>query len=212
MPPGRKPTFSAEEYVATAIAYADQHGIDALRLRQLGESMGASATAIYRYFPTKEALFAAMREELLTPVLAAVRDDPDARTRIRRAAVAYRRQALAHPCLSQLMVIGDLDGSIANAVPGFFGGALGELGLSGKALVRGYRQMESFVVGTTLFDFAGAPEHLRTRLRRLQQTTLPAFREHLDGTDSVEAINESAFEATLDALLDALVQEGSRST
>lgn len=209
MPPGRKPTFSAEEYVATAIAYADQHGIDALRLRQLGESMGASATTIYRYFPTKENLLSAMREELLQPVIAGAQDERDARSRIRSVAMAYRRQALLHPCLSQLLVLGDLKGNVSNAVPDFLSSALAELGLSGMTLVRAYRQLESFVVGSTSFDFAGAPEHLRTRLTRLHLATRPEFHEFLPDVQAVESVNETAFEWTLDALLDALAAEGS---
>ena len=209
MPPGRKPSASQEEFVQAAITFADERGLDALTVRALGAAMGFSATAIYRYFPTKETLLSLMREELLTPILAGAGEVVDPRSRLRAAALSYRRLALEHPCLSQLTLVGDLDGSVASAIPDFLGGALAEMGLTGIDLVRGYRQLESFVVGTTLFDFSGAPDHLRTRLVRLRQSTLPEFGEHVDGTDSVEAVNESAFEASLDALLDALASEGS---
>ena len=171
--------------------------------------MGASATAVYRYFPTKETLLSAMREALLQPVVAEALSEPDPRARLLLVAMAYRRQALLHPCLSQLLVVGDLDGSVSNAVPDFLGTALAELGLSGVNLVRAYRQLESFVVGSTLFDFAGAPEHLRTRLTRLHLATRPEFCDFLPDVQAVESVNETAFETTLVALLDALCAEGS---
>lgn len=209
MPPGRKPSRSQGEFVQAAIQFADENGLDALTVRALGSAMGASATAIYRYFPTKETLLSAMREELLQPVIAETQNEPDPRARLRLVAMAYRRQALLHPCLSQLMVVGDLDGSVANAVPDFLGTALAELGLSGVNLVRAYRQLESFVVGSTLFDFAGAPEHLRTRLARMRLATRPEFHEYLPDAQAVESVNETAFEKTLVALLDTLGAEGS---
>ena len=107
------------------------------------------------------------------------------------------------------MSVGDLEGSVANAVSQFLASALAQMGLSGEMLVRAYRQLESFVIGTTAFDFAGAPEHLRSRLTRLEQARLPDFPEHLDGTAAVEAINEAAFEASLAVLLDSLLLAGS---
>ena len=79
VPPGRKPSKSREEFVQSAIDFADEHGIDALTVRALGSAMGLSATAVYRYFPTKETLLSAMREELLSEVVVAADDVPDPR-------------------------------------------------------------------------------------------------------------------------------------
>ena len=65
MASGRKPTRSREEFVGAAIAFADEHGITALTLRSLGQSMGAATTVVYRYFENKDDLIVAMREALL---------------------------------------------------------------------------------------------------------------------------------------------------
>ncbi|WP_274629504.1 TetR/AcrR family transcriptional regulator [Arvimicrobium flavum] len=48
-----------------ALALIAQHGYEAMSMRQLAERVGVQAAALYRYFPTKEAmLFTLMREHM----------------------------------------------------------------------------------------------------------------------------------------------------
>jgi AcrR family transcriptional regulator len=205
MPPGRKPTRSQDEFVEAAITYADIQGIDALTLRDLGRSMGASATAVYRYFPDKEALYSAMRDALLARSVAQVDVSDEPRELITNLALAFRDQARRHPCLSQLMIVSRLQGPAAQAVPTVVGGALAKLGLHGEELAVAYRQFESFVVGTTVFDFSGAPQHLADRGDRMRAAQSIGFDVTLADDQAVERVNEAAFVATLTCLLDLLV-------
>lgn len=204
MPAGRKPSHSHEEFVAAAIDLADRDGLAALTLKALGTAVGASTTAIYRYFPDKDALAVAMRESLLGQAMVGAAAGTDARDRIITAALAFRRTAQLHPCLADLMVTSALEGDNASAVPWFIGSALEELGLSGRLLVRGYRQLESFVVGTSVFDFSGAPSHLADRYMRMRILGNPDVDAVLTGPSAVEQVNEEAFAATLTTLVDAL--------
>ena len=190
--------------MTAAISFADESGIEALTLRALGRSLGASTTAVYRYFPDKNALLAAMRDSLLGQAIAVPSPPEDPREGLRVAARAFRRTALAHPCLGPLMATIALRGSETDQVPGMVGAALHALGLRGRELVIAHRQLESFVVGTSIFDMAGAPDHLTDRLDRLRGVDRPEFSHTLVNAAAVEEINEAAFEASLDALLSSV--------
>ena len=204
MPPGRRPSRTHDEFVTAAIEFADEHGLDSLTLRDLGRAMGASATAIYRYFPDKESLFSAMRDLLLTASVAQVDLEAEPREVLVELAQGFRREARRHPCLSQLMIQTRLEGPAADAIPTLVGGALRRLGVPETSLALAYRQLESFVVGTTVFDFSGAPDHLNSRRRRLATASDLGFDVAYASEPSVDALNEQAFVASLEALVDAI--------
>ena len=211
MPPGRKPSRSQEEFVEAGIEFADAQGIDALTLRELGRSMGASATAVYRYFPDKEALLSAMRDALLAGAVAQVDFGDDPRVVLITIALGFREQARRHPCLSQLMILSRLTGATADVIPTAVGGALTRLGLRGAALAQAYRQLETLVVGSTVFDFAGAPQHLAERRERMRLATDVGFDAVFVDEAAVEAVNEAAFQANLEVILAALIAQGAES-
>ena len=190
--------------MTAGIEFADEHGLDSLTLRELGRVMGTSATAVYRYFPDKESLYSAMRDTLLGAAVAAIDLEGDPRSVLIGLARGFRDQTRAHPCLGPLMVLAQLEGPAANAVPILVGSALLRSGIPESQLSLAYRQLESFVVGTTVFDFSGAPHHLSDRRRRLSAASELGFDTVFDCEAAVDAINEEAFTATLEVLLDAL--------
>ena len=190
--------------MTAGIEYADARGLESLSLRALGRAMGTSATAVYRYFPDKEALYSAMRDSLLGAAVTGVDLEADPRSVLIGLAQGFRDQARAHPCLGPLMILARLEGPTAYAVPMLVGAAMRRLGVPESRLALAYRQLESFVVGSTLFDFSGAPHHLADRRRRLTSAGDLGFDPDLDSDARVEAVNEAAFAATLEILLDAL--------
>lgn len=209
MAPGRKPTRTREEFVQAAIRFADERGISQLTLRALGAELGAATTAVYRYFANKDDLIVAMREALLAEAIPASTGG-EARQRLTAAALAFRDTARRHPCLSQVMGLAALEGENSSGVVLFTVQGLEELGLSGTPLVRGYRQLESFVVGTSAFDFSDAPRHLDDRLERMRLLGHPDFDAELSDTAAVEVNNESAFVTSLNWLLDGLIAEANQ--
>jgi len=50
--------------VDTAIALADEAGVDALSMRRIADRMGAGAMSLYRHIPNKDALLAEMTDEV----------------------------------------------------------------------------------------------------------------------------------------------------
>jgi hypothetical protein len=76
--------------------------------------------------------------------------------------------------------------------------------LSGPDLVRSYRIIESYVFGSSIFDFGAAPEHLSIRRQRYRNTGHPDFRAVASSDKTIGAHNDEAFLHGLDLLLSAL--------
>ncbi|WP_218042597.1 TetR/AcrR family transcriptional regulator C-terminal domain-containing protein [Embleya hyalina] len=64
------------DVVEGAIALLDAEGLDGLTTRKLGASLDVRGPALYRHFPSKEALLDAMADRLLESVVAPVPDGP----------------------------------------------------------------------------------------------------------------------------------------
>ncbi|MEN9718767.1 MAG: hypothetical protein RIQ99_1645 [Pseudomonadota bacterium] len=81
-------------------------GIADLSLRQLARAVGVSATAVYRHFPDKQALLAALAEAGMAQLATAQQAAADAATPAQSFAAtgrAYVRFALANPALFRLI-------------------------------------------------------------------------------------------------------------
>ncbi|HET6171112.1 MAG TPA: TetR/AcrR family transcriptional regulator [Gaiellales bacterium] len=94
----------ALQIVAAAREILDDEGLDALTMRRIAERLGIRAPSLYKHFPDKQSLEAAIIsaafEEQADVFERAVAgsDDP-----LGELAVAYRGFALAHPHLYRLM-------------------------------------------------------------------------------------------------------------
>jgi AcrR family transcriptional regulator len=97
-------TPRAREIAATARGILEQEGPEALTMRRIAERLGIRAPSLYKHFPDKGALEAAIIsaafEEQADALERAVEEDDDA---LGALAAAYRRFALAHPHLYRLM-------------------------------------------------------------------------------------------------------------
>ena len=193
--------------MAAAIALADREGIAAVSTRAVAAAVGTSATGIYGYFANRDDLLMAMRERLLGEIYDRLPPDLEPREALLASALGFRAQALEHPCLSQIMTQAASQGPATSAVTTLTLGWLRALGLSGPLMSRAYRQLETFVVGSTLFDFANQPTHLDSRLRRMRIAGDQDLNAALASTADVEAENEIAFATSLTQLIDGLIAE-----
>jgi AcrR family transcriptional regulator len=97
-------TPRAREIVVAARAILEDEGLDALTMRRIAERLGIRAPSLYKHFPDKEALEAAIIsaafEEQAEVFERAVEEGDDP---LEALGAAYRRFALAHPHLYRLM-------------------------------------------------------------------------------------------------------------
>jgi AcrR family transcriptional regulator len=97
-------TPRAREIAGAARAILEDEGAEALTMRRIAERLGIRAPSLYKHFPDKQALEAAIIsaafEEQAELFEHAVEHDDDP---LGALATAYRRYALAHPHLYRLM-------------------------------------------------------------------------------------------------------------
>jgi AcrR family transcriptional regulator len=210
MPPrtSRAP-LTRERFVTAAWDFIEQHGFDALTMRSLGKSMGVSASAVYTYFPERDELVAALADELVARIEPA---DPGLtpRERLEREAIEVRTLMRTYPAIGRLIASGPVESETAGAFAGRIIADLEALGLTGDDLVTGYRLFEGYIAGMSLFDLAGAPDHLEQRRRRYRALVHSAFDEHSRSPDDIDQLNEATYRRGLAVILDHLESQATR--
>ena len=141
--------LSRERVLETAVAFADDHGLEALSMRKLADELGAGAMSLYHYVPNKVDLIDGMVEivfgEIEPPSL-----ELDWRTAMRRRAVSTREALNRHR-----WAVGQMEGrtthgpanlSLHNAVLG----CLRAAGFSIEMTVHAYSVQDSYIYGFAL--------------------------------------------------------------
>jgi AcrR family transcriptional regulator len=99
--------ITRKQVLAKAMAILNEHGPEALSMRELAKRLGVKAPSLYRYYPDKVSLEREMVENgnrlLLTSLKAACRRSEESGM-YHAAGRAYRRFALAKPHLYLLMM------------------------------------------------------------------------------------------------------------
>jgi AcrR family transcriptional regulator len=96
-----------EQVMAAGLATAEVHGLRRLSMGDVAKAAGFSRQTVYRYFPSKEALIAAVVEHeaatLIATVVAAAREHEDPTEAMQAALVAAFRGTRDHPLLDRLL-------------------------------------------------------------------------------------------------------------
>jgi AcrR family transcriptional regulator len=88
-----------DEIIAVARLLLEKDGPSAISVRAIARQVGVSAPAIYRYFPSVDALMSALNESVLSELCAAVESGRDQSGGMARA---FRGWALDHPASFRL--------------------------------------------------------------------------------------------------------------
>lgn len=99
---GPKPTRSAHEVVQAAVAIADEHGLGAVTMHAVAARLGFTTMALYRYFPSKEALYDAIVDAGMGLPPRAATPPGLWRAEVARWAHAKRARLCARPWLAEL--------------------------------------------------------------------------------------------------------------
>ena len=100
----QRAALTADGIVSTATELIERDGLATFTMRSLGRELGASAMAVYGYFPSREALLAAVLERFMdtadtAPIPGDAWDDT-----MRRTMSSIYRAEMAHPELSRIEV------------------------------------------------------------------------------------------------------------
>jgi AcrR family transcriptional regulator len=99
--PPREP-LSRERILGTAIALADEGGVESLSMRKIALELGVVPMALYKHVANKDELLDGMVDDVVgevDPPLA----DADWKTTIRERVLSARRALLRHPWASQMI-------------------------------------------------------------------------------------------------------------
>lgn len=190
--------------VETAIDILDEDGPDGLTLQDIGERLGLHRTAVYRHFASRDELLAGAMEYIFRQMYEQVTLPQDPRGRISTIALEMRRMFHRHPGAAAMFVTVGEEWTSSSALERVILQALRDMSVDEEDLATVYQALESYVVGSTLFDFSGAPHHLEMRRRRHAASGDQSLTRAASSTARIDATNEAAFTWGLDALLDSL--------
>ena len=209
----RKP-LSRQQILEAALAIADEHGIDALSMRKLGQQLGFEAMSLYNHVANKDDLLDGMLDLVLAEMEAPRPEDGLAG--IRKAAISAHDSLSRHPWAAGVLM------TPARVRPlrlVFMDGLLGALrgaGFSPETTYHAYHVIDAHIIGFSLwqsthdFDLPDeATDDMRGFLERmLPVETYPDLHAHgMQHLDPGPLDDTSAFEYGLDLLLASLEQK-----
>lgn len=208
-------TTTSDTLARAALAFIDQHGVDALTIRALGQEVGMHHTAVYRHYRSKNellrAVFGIVIANAFEPSVFLLEDPKD---RLFALISGLRTALHAHPAVTvaYLLPVETLaDTDAVSQVHRITVDALHELGLDGPELVVRFQMLESYALGASVFDFGGAPDHVSSRRRRHAMLAIPELSTLAVSDEQVEDVSERAFALGLRILLDECAVAGRRT-
>jgi AcrR family transcriptional regulator len=100
--PQPRTPLSKARVLATAVALADEGGVDALSMRKIAQALGVVPMALYKHVANKNELLDGMIDVLVLQIDPPA-GDPDWKTVIRRRVLSARRMLLRHPWASEVI-------------------------------------------------------------------------------------------------------------
>ena len=205
--------LSRDRILESALALADDQGIDALSMRKLGQELGFEAMSLYNHVANKDDLLDGMLDLVLAEM-----DEPlpkEGLPGIRKAAISAHESLKRHPWAASLLM------APARVRPGRLAfmdallGALRDAGFSAETTYHAYHVIDAHIIGFSLWqsthDFS-LPEEVNDDIRgflerMIPRDTLPHLHEH--GMQHLAATYDgvSAFEYGLDLLLAGLEEK-----
>lgn len=201
----RPRTLSREDFTKAALKVVDADGLEALTYRRLGEELNVSYTAAYTYFESHADLVDALVGDLLTGILArADSSSGTPREKLTAMAMLLRRELSQHPRVIPAFLVSTSEVRRYPVSTSAVLAIMEEAGLHGRDLSLAYRMLESYVFGSTAFDFGAAPDHFKSRKSSYARVNHPEFKELARSVRAIEEHNEEAFAKGLSLLLDGM--------
>src|SRR3954462_2056207 len=156
-PSATRAPLSRERVLETAIALADQHGLEAFSMRKLADELGVAAMSLYHHVPSKDQWLDAMIDVVFSEI-----EPPSTgeewQTAMRKRAVSTREALRRHP-----WAVGQMEGRsthgpanlrLHNAVLG----CLRAAGFSLEMTVHAYSVQDAYIYGFALQEQDMSPE------------------------------------------------------
>jgi TetR/AcrR family tetracycline transcriptional repressor len=169
MKPGPRRSISQSDIVDAAFEILEQKGFAAVSVRGVAAALGLTPTAMYTYFPNKQALLAGMVERMLGRLgldqvgmatdasdAGSTASPADPRPRVLALACALRELLVGRPGGVGLLLAARLDGPNATRIDEQLLAAFTDAGLDLAAAGRAAHAVRVHVLGAVAFDAAEA--------------------------------------------------------
>ena len=156
MRPGPRRSISQADIVDAAFEILEQKGMAAVSVRGVAASLGLTPTAMYTYFPSKNALLRAMVEQLLSTIDVAAASDADVpwRDRVHTLAAALLDRLAEHTGSLVLVTSGPLDGRHALGLNEALIAGFTSEGMPHADAARAAVAVRAYVLGAAALDAA----------------------------------------------------------
>jgi AcrR family transcriptional regulator len=200
--PSLAKSLNRSEYVRVAMELVEEQGLAHLTMRALGEKLGVDPTAVYRHFPSKEAMIEAMLDQLMAQSASIEPAGDSPRDRILSTALDLRAIFHAHPQLSTAFATSSGANPSGLTLTKRLITELRAIGLQNTDLVQMYQTFETFIMGSTNFDGGGSSSSFEQRELRYRVINEPEFDAASSDSESVREIAHHGFVLTLNLLID----------
>jgi TetR/AcrR family tetracycline transcriptional repressor len=204
MKPGPRRSISQADIVDSAFEILEQKGFAAVSVRGVAAALGLTPTAMYTYFPSKNALLRAMVEQVLSTLdLEAASDSAVPwRDRVHALAAELRARLAEHAGAIVLVTSGPLDGPHARALTeSLIAGFTSErMPLADAA--RAAQAVRAQVLGAAALDAAERADGASVAAERTALWTEDTAYPLTEAAESLEADDDAGFAWALDRLLD----------
>jgi AcrR family transcriptional regulator len=144
--PEPRPPLSRERILSAAIALADERGVEALTMRELGKKLGVEAMSLYNHVANKEDILDGMVDVVVSEI-----DLPpygvDWREAMRRRATSAHEVFLRHPWASALIDSRESSGPERLRYFDWVIGTLRQAGFSLELAARAFGLLDSYIYG-----------------------------------------------------------------
>ncbi len=208
----KKPTprapLNRDRVLLTALALADERGVDALSMRALAAELGFGVMSLYNHVANKDEVFEGMAELVASEIEAPATVDDDWKAAMRAIAMSAHHVLVRHPWAA---------GKWSNVGPGparlrhmeAILRCLREAGFSAETACRGFHAITTHILGFTLqkldfpYESKELPKVAKAFLKELPTDEYPYFAEHV--RQHIDGPNEGdSFEFVLDLILEGL--------
>jgi AcrR family transcriptional regulator len=202
--------LSRERVFQAAVALADEHGLEALTMRALGEQLGVEAMSLYYYVANKDELLDGM-VDLVFSEIELPTTDVDWKTAMRRRAISTREALARHRWAVGLLEASLRPGSANFRLHDAVLGCLRVAGFSVENAVHAYSLQDAYIYGFALQERSlpvETPEQLAEAAESLHRQFSADDYPHIAETITEHVTKDydfaDEFEFGLDLILDGL--------
>jgi AcrR family transcriptional regulator len=159
----RQGPLNPQRIAEEALLMIDKHGLDTFSSRKLGARLGVEGMALYKHYPSMDALLDAVAELLILEVQVPAPQPGGWAARVRQFARDYRQLAYRHPRAYPLLAMRRFTRPRSLAVLDGIMAALLEEGFDPRSAVELFRALNHYCNGACLDELAGLADVQRKK-------------------------------------------------